>query len=352
MNAPNSTNPNAVENGASKVSLAECRMANAEHQKEKIGSYVARGSRNAWAESIEELVRDRSPFPISYDVVSTLQTMAFTEYSYTELVGGFWVQTQSIELNNRLLDFASRENCGRDLSELSALTEDKYIMDAVPSMYKNVKRICFLPGSNCLDIASLELTARLAHEEDDVYFKPHPITDDKMMRVLKMKFGAHRLIPKNVSGATLLRQCDEVFTSAASEMAITGTILGKKVVNISNFFHESRGAYHPISRALFLVHRKRGVEEAQRVLANIVYCPWSGVFFPFTSSDLEARIDSYFKKTMEMRDMYRPLSSPFPAPSALSAPQPKSGEQEPQKRQLVPMGAAPTQPAWEVSPTR
>jgi hypothetical protein len=278
-------------------------------QEKKLGPYAKRSTRNEWAEQHEQAVRDMAPFPTTYDV-NAVQPTNFSEYTYTELAGGLWIATQSLEINARLFDAASRHPTftpTTTIAKLEALLGDKYLLKKPERTYK---RVCFLPGHNMLDVASMELICRLAHEEPDVVYKLHPVTNADATNLIRKRVGWHRIIGKDVSGMDLLRTCDEVYTSSASEMAITGTILGKKVFNVSNFFFEGSGSYHSISRLLFLAHRREGVEAAQRVLAAIVECPWSGVLFPF-HDDVETRIATYYNKTLELREMYKPLAAPM-----------------------------------------
>ena len=292
--------------------LNNALMSDPEVQRHKVGDRNTRSTRNAWAETIEQKVRDLAPFPATYDVNAT-QPTNFTEYSYTELAGGFWITTQSLEINARLIDLAARQVSESDtLDRLAAILQDKYVLNKPETTYK---RVCFLPGNNMLDVASIEIIARIVHEEEDVMFKLHPLTNDEAINVVRKRVGWNRIIPREVSGMELLRHCDEVFTSSASEMAITGTVLGKKVVNISNFFNEGSGAYHVISRVLFKAHRT-SVATAQRALVNMIDCPWSGMLFPWHSTD--SRIVAYFDKSLELRDMYKPLAAPRGNP-----PQPK-----------------------------
>jgi hypothetical protein len=277
-------------------------------QQKKLGEFVKRSVRNEWAEQHEQLVRDAAPFPITYDV-NSVQPTNFSEYTYTEITGGLWVATQSLEINARLFDAASRHPTFTPITtiaKLEGLLGDKYILNKPDRTYK---RVCFLPGHNLLDVASMEVVCRLAHEEPDVMYKLHPITNDDAVELIRKRVGWHRIIKKDVSGMELLFNCDEVYTSSASEMAITGTILGKKVHNISNFFYEGSGSYHPISRLLFLAHRREGVEAAQRVLAALVECPWTGMVFPF-HDDVAERIATYYNKSLELREMYKPLAAP------------------------------------------
>lgn len=285
-------------------------MRDPKTQQKKIGDFATRSTRNVWAESIEHAVRSAAPFPITYDV-SAVQPTNFSEYAYTELSGGMWVTTQSLEINARLIDLASREMTQETIEPLVASLEDKYVLEAPEKCYR---KVCFLPGHNMLEVASVELIARLAHEDEEVVFKLHPITNNEATEIIRKRVGWHRIVDRKISGMALLRGCEEVYTSSASEMAITGTALGKRVFNISNFFNEGTGAYHPISRVLFAAH-KTGVKDAQQALANILNAPWSGLLFPW-QTDVEARLTRYFEKSLDLRERYKPLAAPRSTPNS------------------------------------
>lgn len=282
-------------------------MVDPEVQKKKIGEDLKRSDRNLWAESIEELVRSRCPYPASYDVSST-SSINFSEFTYTEIAGGFWINTQSLEINARIMELASTIETDKEkvLKEFNKIISDKYILNTKTP--KNIKRICFLPGHNMLDVASIEMIARIAHEEDDVMFKLHPLTDEHAISLIAKRVGWHKIIDRNMSGFELLKNCDIVYTSTASEMAITGTLLGKKVINISNFFNEGSGAYHTISRILFKAH-KESIELAQQKLANMIDCKFSGLLFPW-ENDIEQRLNAFFNKALEFKEIFKPIASP------------------------------------------
>jgi hypothetical protein len=287
--------------------FAEERMGDPAIQEKKIGDFAKRSMRNEIAELNEDTIRSLCPFPISYDVNQT-QGLNFSEYTYTELLSGFWVATQSLEINCRLLLEASKYSEIDPKLAPEKIVADKYVLSEDIEKYKHVKKICFLPGHNMLDVASVEIISRLIHDNDDIMLKPHPITNSESLNIFGSRFGWNKVIPKDISGNALLKNCDVVYTTTASEMAISGTLLGKQVVNISNFSNEGSGAYHPISRILFEAH-KHGVAQAQDALLRIFSCPWSGVVTA-GSENVSDRIAQYYKKSLEYRDFYKPLASP------------------------------------------
>lgn len=289
------------------MKYANDMMSDSKVQFAKIGNFAKRSSRNKFAEECEPRIRELSPYPISYDV-SQVQPCNFSEYSYTELLSGFWIYSQSLDVNCRLIQDACNYESETPIA-LESFIDDKYSMSGDISKYKHIKKIVFLPGHNMLDVASVEVIARLMHEDDNVYLKPHPITNDESLQLFATRFGWNKIIDKSVSGNRLLSNCDVVYTTSASELAMTATILGKEVINVSNFFNEGSGSYHAISRVIFLAHKHKGVEEAQRLLKNLYACPWSGVISK-QSDNVTERIKNYYEMSLEYRDRYKSLASP------------------------------------------
>jgi hypothetical protein len=280
----------------------------------KIGPYAKRSARNDWAASQEATVRSKCPsfYYISYDV-SANQNNNFSEFTYTEFPGGgLYASTQSREINCRLVDFASKQESGKAgkeaLEKFTAAFSDKYIMDKVDEQYQNLDNVIFMPGHNLIDLADIDYVLRIINETDDVYLKPHPLTSNDAIHGIAGRVGWNKVIPKYVSGAKLLKNCKNVYTTTASEFSITGAALGKRVHNISRYQSEGAGVYQPFSRVVSIAQKTQGIEEAKTLLGNILACKWSGLFFEF-QDDVEERMDAYYAKALELRELYRPLST-------------------------------------------
>lgn len=285
------------------MNFGEARMASKEDQAKKIPSFLIRSARNEWAESIEETVRNKCSLPISYDVTCS-QGPLFKDFGYTEICGGMRVYTMSSHVNAILMAKAGEDETDLTLDPLLELLADKYVQRNTSEAYK---RVCFLPGHNAMFLVSQEQLARLVMDEPDVMFKPHPLTADENVDQIKKKVGAHRVLDKLASGMDILRNCSIVYTTTGSEMAITGTALGKKVFNISNMFKERRGAYHAISTILFRTHLYLGVEESKKVLANIIHSKYSGLLFPW-QNDIEERAVEFFKIALKERAHWQSIA--------------------------------------------
>ena len=287
------------------------RMSDPAVQINKIGEDLKRSKRNEWGNSVEELIRAHSPYPITYDV-NCLQGRNFTEYSYTELVGGMLIKTQSADINTRLIHFCAGQKSSVDvLDQWESIIADKYDLNSdLPDLYSDIEDIVFLPGDNLSDLINRDNLHRLLHENPKAMIKPHPISNDAHMMSLYRDYGANRIIPAHLSGLKLLKNAKRIFTSSASELGIVATILGKEIYNIGMFRYEAIGTYYMITRVLFLAEDKR------QALANIVNCVWSGCIFPW-QDNIEERIGSYYQSTLEMKDEFKALNGPIIVPESL-----------------------------------
>lgn len=291
------------------MKFAEARMADKAVHLEKIGD-LKRSKRNEWAESVEEIVRSLSPYPITYDVTS-IQKPAFSEFTYTEFLNGVFVNTQSAEMNCRVMDEVSKEDKDFNLDKFRDNVVDKYVLKNYP---KKHDLVAFMPGHNLLDLSSVELLDRYTHEYDDLMIKIHPNTDEETTKILSRRYGYNKIIKGEASGIELLKNCKVAFTTTASEMGILATILGIRTVNLSTFKHESFGAYYAIARIIYTTQFRFGLEESRRKLNNILNSDKCGLVFP--GDNVEERLINYYDFALRIRDQYKPLAAaqvPFKA---------------------------------------
>lgn len=293
------------------MKYAQERMSDPAVQIHKIGEDLKRSKRNEWGNSVEEMIRGMAPYPITYDV-NCLQGQNFSEYSYTELVGGMMVRTQSTDINVRLAHFCAGQKSSLDvLDQWKEIITDKYeLNDDLPEKYSNVEDVIFIPGDNMSDLMNRDNLHRLLHESPKAMVKPHPLTNDEHLMALYREYGAHRVIPPELSGLKLLNNAKRVFTCSASELGIIGVILGKDIYNLGMFRYEAIGTYYTITRILFIAEDKR------QVLANIANCVWSGCVFPW-QDNIEERLASYYQSTLEMKEEFRSMSGPIIIPESL-----------------------------------
>lgn len=281
-------------------------MSSQDTHKDRLGGQITRSNRNAWAEKLEPIIRSMSPFPITYDVCST-QPTNFSEYTYTEFAGGVYVATQSVEINARIMKEAAATECDTDsvAAEWEAIIQDKYELEDAPGDFPET--VIFMPANNCLELISYETLSRVSHENDQVRVKPHPLIDPEANKTIASKVGWNKMIPPKSSGMQYLKNAKEIYAASCSELSILGALLGKKVHNIGVFFHEAEGAYYPMTRAMFLS------EDQRDTVLRMAACEFSGLIFPWHTEDqVKDRLEKFFAKSLELREIHSPLHVRFP----------------------------------------
>lgn len=263
----------------------------------QIDKYLSNFQKEAMA-----LAEGLSPWPTSFDIDPS-QGSRFSEFSYTDCLRGVYLNTQSIEINCRIMERASKEHCDDYtlMNTLSELIGDKYVLEEIDVEMEGYK-LGFMVGQNMFDIVSNEAVARLSHENDDFFMKLHPLTSPESARCVAFQVGRNRIISNDISAYALIHNASEVYTSTASELTMAAVLLGKPVHNMSNFFNEAGGVYYPISRLLY------NSDNPRQVLNNILNCEYSGLLPPSISNP-EERIKAYYKHALEMREVYGSISS-------------------------------------------
>lgn len=248
------------------------------------------------------LIETLSPWPISYDV-DAVQDPRFQEFTFTDTLRGFLINTQSIEINCRIMQEASQVHCDDFtlMDKLIKIMGDKYVLDKAEPI-EEPYQIGFMVGQNMFDIVSNEVVARLGHENDDFYLKLHPLTELDFAKRAAYRVGWNRIIRENVSAYDLIKGAYQVWTSTASELTMVAVMYDKPVKNFSNFFNEAGGCYYPISRLLY------NAEDPKQVLNNILNCEFSGLLVPGVKG-VEKRVQTYFDNALEMRKKYGNLAS-------------------------------------------
>lgn len=266
---------------------------------------TVRSPRTNWGKSMEEKIIQLSPYPTSYDI-NAIQSSAFSEFTYTEYLSGMYLKTQSIEINCRIIEEASKIPAREDhLSRVMEKYGDKYISEQIPSEvnYTMPKKVVFLPGSNLLYAVSGENLARVCFEDDDIVVKLHPLTHEAEIREIgSLVYGMNKVITGQYSAEQLMQDATDVYTTTASELASVAVLNDKEIHNVTNFFVEPNLCYYAISRLLFKEPCK---EKRKEMLNNIIDCDTSGIIFEWMDN-LDERISKYYKRSIELKNEYRP----------------------------------------------
>jgi hypothetical protein len=267
---------------------------------------IKRSKRNDWGKTVEDLLYKYAPKPISYDVDGQ-QGPGFTEYTYTEFLGGVYIKTQSVEIDCRIFEDAAKVSASRDhLPDLDKKLVDKYELSSLPSEGVDFpKDVAFFVGQNMLDLVSREIIGRQVFENPDFKVKLHPLTDPPIIEKIAGFIGWDKIISPKVSGMQCLLNCETAYVTTATELAATAVCKDKEIINCSNFFHESIGVYYPLNKLLFAEPSK---SVRKTIINNIVDYKGSGLIFPWMD-DVEERIKAYFENSLHYREHFSPRAS-------------------------------------------
>lgn len=277
------------------------RLDDASHTA-RLGPYAdKRGSHLHALKSLETLAHAKAPLPMSFDV-SRSQPPYYNEFSYTECLGMLLIQPQSSEMGARMAAYAMSAPLPFDDFDAASMVAscDKYRLEGEAP---DCEAVVFPPGSNIFELCvSPELLDRAMGENPDLRIKLHPLTNPAFMERLGIHYGYHRLIDQNISGWACLNKASTVYTTTASEMGLYAFLSGKHVINVTSYGYEAQGSYNLIYRLLW----NRSPEDVVATLTHLLNSPYTGVFHP-SDPNIEAKLELYFGKAMELRETFKPL---------------------------------------------
>lgn len=258
-------------------------------------------------QTLEETYREAMLPDVPTFDLDSMQGIAFDEWTYTDGLNSLLAFTQSNEINVRLALLAAEWDGPIKRDHALALVMqhvDKWQsrqLDrwALPDDYN----VFFPPGSNRRGLVSRDAVTRAFDTDPRWLMKPHPVMSDQDIRPAVARFGILRVLDKQLSGGTLLRNASKVGYTTASELGIIAELMGKPTANFTLFEYEPRGRYYPIYRAL------RDVDGSSTEIINRLWnCPWSGFVHTWTPiEEARERFRAYRAKTIELREHFRPL---------------------------------------------
>jgi hypothetical protein len=257
---------------------------------------------------LEDLVRELAPLPVSYDV-TRMQPPPFGEFTYTEMLGAFYVCPQSSEIAARVVQAAVDEPFVEELERFDAAAavldraqHDKYRLEDVKGS-QFVRRVMFAPGSNNFsEMVSKEKLVWAMERYPDMMVKPHPMTNEGTLRQLGMLIGYHRIIDPMESGWHYLVRAEDVHVTTATEMGLYATLLNKRIHNMSAIKHEAKGVYAPFYRLLWDLPAGEA-NATLRLALNSASC---GFVHP-ADPCVREKLTRAFELAMKLREPFKPL---------------------------------------------
>lgn len=254
---------------------------------------------------LEELIINTAAFPAATDVFPT-QAPFFTEFVYTDMLGGMLLRSASAEINIRVarrkpLVIPSQENIDLFLSGI----KDKYQQKT--SNGKVYKKVAFICGTNIFDQAvDTQKLYEAMDTNPDMVIKPHPLTADNLLRNLGGNFGYSRILDKDISANELLQNCETAYTMYTSEIAVVATLAEKNVIDLTNYTARWRGISYTFMDSVKNIQDKK--EKRDTILAAILD-DCSGFVHPKMSVEEQTtRINTYCEAALEERKPFEMIT--------------------------------------------
>jgi len=251
----------------------------------------------------------RMGWDYSYDVLAQempyFNTMSYTEYATCFMMHPLNLEMRVYQIQDAYLDKHTEQldyvNYFKDNIEKKIANKYQDRNKDVEK-YKNVDNIVVLAGSNKLkeNICLNKLMHIKREHDDNVYFKPHPITTYAVIGELKDLFGEETILPRDIDLYHFLNIADKVYTTHISESAMYAAALGKEIEPIDVYNSVERGSFYHINRFLF-EYRDDPIEFINRVFSSYK----SGMINPNVDKDWKEKLDQYFEYMKNKRNKYK-----------------------------------------------
>lgn len=250
----------------------------------------------------------RHKIEVSYDVIAN-ELPYFKTLNYTEWAHCFMMHPLQQEL--RIQQIVDAYN---DTESTSTLDFVQYFRDRLQSRASNKythidtetklppkENLVVLVGSNKLKERICLNKLRWIKDiyEDEVYFKPHPLTTYQLVGELKDLFGNDTVLDRDLDVYQLLLGAKTVFTSHMSESAVYAVCSDKAVEPIDTYNKVEQGSFYHINKFLF------SEPNPKEWLNKVLNSPKSGIINPEVASDWKVRVDGYLDYIMKERAKHK-----------------------------------------------
>lgn len=198
----------------------------------------------------------------------------------------------------------NKEHCGHInwiIENLKNDTQGKYVTptgDDLPREdFGDIEAVAVFAGSNKFmpHTSQRKLRAICKMHGSKLVLKPHPISKDDVVEMIKHDIGDAQIASPNADLYSLIHQADVVYTTHISETALTSLILGKTIAPLDRFHNRLIGSYSHINHFCF------SEKDAVFTLDKIFASEKSGVIHPEVDENWQKKVDDYLDYTLTMR---------------------------------------------------
>jgi len=195
---------------------------------------------------------------ISYDVIAN-EIPYFKTINYTEWAHSFMMHPLQQELRVQQMQDAYDDNAEQKIDFVDYFKNR--ILNGQSNKYTHIHEdttshsrdnLVVLVGSNKLkDRICLNKLKWISDTlDDDVYFKPHPLTTHKLVGELKDLFGNKNVLDRDADMYKFLLTAKTIYTSHMSESAVYAACLDKQLEPVDVYHKAEQASFYHISKFL------------------------------------------------------------------------------------------------------
>lgn len=286
-------------------------MFNKQAQKERIGD-IKKSTTLDHLREVEKYFQNaikKYRIEVSYDVIAN-EIPYFKTLNYTEWAHCFMMHPLQQELRMKQMVDAYNDDAEitadfvqffADKIRKGQSNKYQHIQSEVGNELKGREYLVVLVGSNKLKerICLNKLRWIKDQHEDEVYFKPHPLTTYQLVGELKDLFGNDSVLDRDADMYAYMLQSETVYTSHMSESAVYAVCLDKQIDPIDVYNKVEQGSFYHINKFLF-------DSENPKLWVNRTLNSYkSGIINPLIEPKWKNKVDQYLDYVMLLRDKYK-----------------------------------------------
>lgn len=286
-------------------------MFNKQAQKERIGD-IKKSTTLDHLREVEKYFQNaikKYRIEVSYDVIAN-EIPYFKTLNYTEWAHCFMMHPLQQELRMKQMVDAYNDDAEitadfvqffADKIKKGQSNKYQHIQSEVGHNLVGREYLVVLVGSNKLKerICLNKLRWIKDQHEDEVYFKPHPLTTYQLVGELKDLFGNDSVLDRDADMYAYMLQSETVYTSHMSESAVYAVCLDKRIDPIDVYNKVEQGSFYHINKFLF------DSEDPKLWVNRTLNSYKSGIINPVIEPKWKNKVDQYLDYVMLLRDKYK-----------------------------------------------
>jgi hypothetical protein len=244
---------------------------------------------------------------VAYDVIAN-EIPFFKTLNYTEWAHSFIMHPLQQELRVQQMQDAYNDNAEQKIDFVTYFKNR--ILSGQSNKYTHIQKdtknyprdnLVVLVGSNKLKdrICLNKLKWISTTLDEDVYFKPHPLTTHQLVGELKDLFNDANVLHRDADMYSFLVEAKTVYTSHMSESAVYAICLDKIIEPIDVYNKVEQASFYHINKYLFSVDQPK--EWLNRTLNSYK----SGIVNPEIEENWKEKIDQYLDYIMTTRAKFK-----------------------------------------------